>query len=179
MALTPSFASSRISATQSASLPVNSSAFPSIERRGLVPGPVSTRREIVISDGLRPAFSANPRNRIRPVLKRLTVFIGNCGLVPTGYQPWAYLAVRRSAGPLSPPTQIGIGFCTGFGMNTTSSNFTYLPENFGNSAVQSFLAGIHPFVGDLAAVVERRRADRFEFFGHQPTPMPSVSRPLD
>src|SRR5207244_1032569 len=71
------------------------------------PGPVSTRKAMAISFGSRPAFSAKPCMRARPVLKRLTVFIGNCGFVPTGYQPWPYLTVRRNAGPLSPPTQIG------------------------------------------------------------------------
>src|ERR1051325_1238299 len=108
---------------------------------------VSTRKAMAISFGLRPDFSANPCMRARPLLKRLTVFIGNCGLVPTEYQPWAYLTVRRSAGPLSPPTQIGIGFCTGLGVNTTSSKITYLPVNFGDSAVQSSLqAAIHSSV---------------------------------
>ena len=168
-----------MSFTQSASPPVNISASPSIERRGRVPGPVSTRKAMAISFGSRPAFSAKPCMRARPVLKRLTVFIGNCGFVPTGYQPWAYLTVRRSAGPLSPPTQIGIGFCTGLGVNTTSSNFTYLPENFGNSAVQSSLqAAIHssvtcPRSSNGAAPIASNSSR------HQPTPIPSVSRPLD
>src|ERR1051325_8606639 len=44
---------------------------------------VSTRKAMAISFGLRPDFSANPCMRARPLLKRLTVFIGNCGLVPT------------------------------------------------------------------------------------------------
>src|ERR1700731_760677 len=35
---------------------------------------------------------------------------------------------------------------------------------FGKLGGPEFLAGIHPFVGNLAAVVERRRADRLEFF---------------
>ena len=117
--------------------------------------------------------------RAKPALNRLTVFIGNCGLVPTGYQPWAYFTVRRSAGPLSPPTQIGIGFCTGFGVNTTSSKFTYFPENFGSSAVHnSRQAAIHssvtyPRSSNGAAPIASNSSR------HQPTPMPSVSRPFD
>src|SRR5207237_1961117 len=78
--------------------------------------------------GSRPPFRSNCGWSAGACSNELTVFIGNCGLVPTGYQPWAYLTVRRSAGLLSPPTQIGIGFCTGLGVNTTSSNFTYLLE---------------------------------------------------
>src|SRR5262249_56942821 len=92
--------------------------------------------------GSRPNFAASSRSFAAPPLNRVSVSIGNCGLVPIGYHASAYLAVRRSAGPLSPPTQIGIDFCTGFGVNTTSSNFTDLPSNFGSFFDHSSLHAI-------------------------------------
>ena len=129
--------------------------------------------------GSRPAFSQAPRKRSICFSKRLTVFIGNWGLVPTGYQPCAYRAVRRKAGALSPPTQIGMGFCAGFGLKVTSSNFTYFPSNFGYSAVQSsWQAAIHSSVTEprssKGAAPMASNSSR-----HQPTPMPRVRRPLD
>ena len=98
-----------------------------------------------------------------PALKRLSVFIGNCGLVPTGYQHRHSARCGATPGALSPPTQIGIGCCTGFGVNTTSENFTYLPSKRGSSFGPQLLAGRHPFVSDMAAIVERRGVDRLEF----------------
>ncbi|SVB12725.1 uncharacterized protein METZ01_LOCUS165579, partial [marine metagenome] len=48
--------------------------------------------------------------------------MGKVGLEPRGYQPSANSAVRRRAGRLSPPTQMGgWGFCTGFGRKLMSS----------------------------------------------------------
>jgi hypothetical protein len=87
--------------------------------------------------------------------------------------------VRRKSGPLSPPTQIGIGFCTGFAVKSTSSNLTYFPENLGKSAVQSSLhTSIHSSVTCLrssnGAAPVASNSSR-----HQPTPIASVRRPLD
>jgi hypothetical protein len=87
--------------------------------------------------------------------------------------------VRRSAGALSPPTQIGIGFCTGLGVKTTSSKLTYLPLNFGASADHSsWHAAIHSSVtlprSSNGAAPMASNSSR-----HQPTPMPKVRRPLE
>ena len=87
--------------------------------------------------------------------------------------------MRRSAGALSPPTQIGIGCCTGFGVNTTSENFTYLPSKRGSSFDHSSLqAIIHssvtwPRSSNGAAAIASNSSR------HQPTPMPRVRRPFD
>src|SRR5436305_8170225 len=97
-----------MSFTQSASPPVN--IFASLPWSGAASSRASENAQGDADFlGVAPAFSAKLCSRARPLLKRLTGFIGNCGLVPTGYQPWAYLTVRRSAGPLSQPTRIGIG----------------------------------------------------------------------
>src|SRR6185437_1387773 len=55
----------------------------------------------------------SPTSWSLPPLNRSRVSSRKAGLVPIGYQPSPSLAVRRRAGPLSPPTQIGTRCCTG------------------------------------------------------------------
>src|SRR5277367_2614289 len=132
-----------------------------------------------IAAGSRPAFAVRSRNLTAPAFNRVSVSIGNCGLVPMGYHASAYFAVRRIAGPLSPPTQIGIDACTGFGVNTTSENFTYFPSNDGSSFDHNSLQTIihssvtWPRSSNGGALITSNSSL------HQPAPIPSVSRPFD
>src|SRR5678816_2649320 len=88
----------------------------------------------------RPASRVSLRNRSMPAVRRLRLSIGKAGLLGIGYQASPYLAVRRSAGPDSPPTQIGMPpFCAGLGAKVILSNFTNSPENLGLSLVHSSL----------------------------------------
>ena len=84
------------------------------------------------------------------------------GLVPIGYQASPSLAVRRIAGPLSPPTQIGTRFWTGRGWKKMLENLAYLPLKLGFSLLHSSRQARMVFVGDGAALVERLGADRLE-----------------
>ena len=54
-----------------------------------------------------PMASTASGSRATCALKRARLSSGLAGLVPIGYQASPSCAVRRSAGPLSPPTQIG------------------------------------------------------------------------
>ena len=168
-----------MSPTKSAAPPVNSLRSPSTVPFGCASGLDETRYASATADGSRPAFSVRSRSFATPALNRVSVSIGNCGLVPIGYHASPYFAVRRSAGPLSPPTQIGIDFCTGFGVNTTSENFTYLPSNFGSSFAHSSLQTIihssvtAPRSSNGGAPIASNSSL------HQPAPIPSVSRPFD
>src|SRR5262249_57125502 len=66
--------------------------------------------------GSRPASAVSWRSRAMPAVSRLRLSIGKAGLLGIGYQASPYLAVRRRAGPDSPPTQIGMPpFCAGLG----------------------------------------------------------------
>src|SRR5437764_2293224 len=88
----------------------------------------------------RPASRVSLRSRSMPAVRRLRLSIGKAGLLGIGYQASPYLAVRRSAGPDSPPTQIGMPpFCVGLGAKVILSKATYWPENFGRSLVHSSL----------------------------------------
>src|ERR1019366_3082001 len=177
--VTPMSRSALMSPAKSAAPPVNSLRCPSTVPFGCASGLDDTRYASDTAFGSRPAFSVMPRNFAAPALKRSSVSIGNCGLVPIGYHASPYFAVRRMAGPLSPPIQIGIDFCTGFGGNSTSLNFTYLPSNFGASLVQSSLQTIMN-----SSVTAPRSANgsapmAMNSSSHQPAPMPSVNRPFD
>src|ERR1700704_1775937 len=72
-----------------------------------------------------------------PPWNRFSVSRRNFGLVPIGYQASPSQAVRRNAGPLSPPTQIGTRFCTGRGWKKMFEKFAYLPLKRGFSSVHS------------------------------------------
>src|SRR5436309_1093950 len=79
-------------------------------------GDTVTRKVNGTALGSRPAAVTILRGLGASVWKRLRLSSGFCGLVPIGYQASPRRAVRRNAGPLSPPTQIGGGgYCWGFG----------------------------------------------------------------
>ena len=138
---------------------------------GLVRQAVALAREahrdadrLRIAAGLAPSAGAAARRRRSA---RLRLSSGKAGLLGIGYQASPILAVRRSAGPDSPPTQIGMPpFCAGLGAKVILSNFTYSPEKLGLSFVHSSLEGGDVFVGHLAALVEGRRAERLELLLH-------------
>src|SRR5262249_56041918 len=88
-------------------------------------------------------------------------------------------AVRRKAGPLSPPTQIGTRFCTGRGWKKMFEKLAYLPLKVGFSSVHSTRQ---------AAIVSSVTAPRSSKASvpiastsslHHPTPIPQVRRPSE
>src|SRR5436305_13617397 len=72
-----------------------------------------------------------------PPSNRFSVSSRLRGLVPIGYQASPSRAVRRIAGPLSPPTQIGTRFCTGRGWKKILEHLAYLPLKLGVSLLHS------------------------------------------
>src|SRR6202012_4676103 len=73
-------------------------------------------------------------------VRRFRLSIGKAGLFGIGYQASPYLAVRRSAGPDSPPTQIGMPpFCAGLGAKAILAKLTNLPAKRGVWLVHSSL----------------------------------------
>src|ERR1700675_1461348 len=97
-----------------------------------------------------------------------------------GYQASASRPARRSATGLSPPTQMGgCGFCSGLGAKATLAKLQYLPANVGLSLVHSSLK---------ARIYSSVTAPRLSYGGApiasnssriQPTPQPTMSRPLE
>ena len=109
-------------------------------------------------------FYRLPGNRSSLFLNRLTVFMGKLRICPDRIP-----TMRVTSGPpqrrgrFRRRPRSGSAFAPASDMNVTSSNFTYLPSNFGYSAVKSsWHAAIHSSVTGTA-VVERRGADRLEF----------------
>ena len=101
------------------------------------------------------------------------------GLVPIGYQASPSRAVRRIAGPLSPPTQIGTRFCTGRGWKKIFENLAYLPLKLGfslvhNSRQTAIVSSVTAPRSSNGSVPIASNSSR-----HQPTPMPQVKRPSD
>ena len=101
------------------------------------------------------------------------------GFVPIGYQASPSRAVRRIAGPLSPPTQIGTRFCTGRGWKKMFENSAYLPLKLGFSLVHSsrqtaIVSSVTAPRSSNGSVPIASNSSR-----HQPTPMPQVNRPSD
>ena len=124
----------------------------------------------------RHAIGQSDVRRIAPGLLGHAAQLGDAGLeaasaCPSGIAGWCRSDTRRrrsSRCAASPDrsrrrSRSGSAVCTGLGGNSTSENFTYLPSNFGVIGGPQLLAHHHPFVGHVAAVVERRRADRLEF----------------
>ena len=95
-----------------------------------------------------------------------------------GNQTSAWRAARLSAGPLSPPVQIGgCGRCTGFGSKTMPSKAANSPAMAGFSSVQSVLNA------SRYSPVTRPRASKSgapmasNSSRSQPAPMPRSMRP--
>src|SRR5687768_4340088 len=133
-----------------------------------------------MEDGLRPASCAWCLTVAAKSANRAGVPTGNRGLLPMGYQASASRPARRSATGLSPPTQMGgCGFCTGLGAKATLAKRQYVPANVGLSLVHSSLK---------ARMYSSLTAPRLSYGGApmasnssriQPTPQPTMSRPLE
>ena len=99
--------------------------------------------------------------------------------MPIGYQASASLAVRRIAGPLSPPTQIGTRCWTGRGWKKMLVNLAYLPSKLGfsfdhNSRQTAIVSSVTAPRSSNGSVPIASNSSL-----HQPTPIPQVSRPSD
>src|SRR6516225_9277369 len=117
--------------------------------------------------------------RSYPARNRSSVSSRFCGLVPIGYQASPRVEVRRIAGPLSPPTQIGTLLCTGSGRKNTFENLAYLPLKLGFSLVHSsrhtaIVSSVTAPRSGKGSVPIASNSSR-----HQPTPIPQVNRPSD
>jgi hypothetical protein len=88
-----------------------------------------------------------------PAARRLRLSSGKDGLVPIGYQASAYFAVRRSAGPDSPPTQIG-GRRAGLGTNIRLSKSRVFAVEARLIGGPEFLEDGEVFIRHLAALGE-------------------------
>ena len=105
---------------------------------------------------------------------------GKRGLLPIGYQVSPYRAVRRNAGPLSPPIHIGgYGFCRGLGRKLMFLNWTNSPSNTGSSSVHSILNACR-----YSSVTRPRWSNggapsASNSSRIQPAPTPSVIRPCE
>ena len=130
--------------------------------------------------GSRPASAVIFRRRATWALKRTRLSSGLAGLVPIGYQASPMRAVRRSAGPLSPPTQIGgCGFCTGLWAKTMLSKETCLPLKRGASLVQSSMKASMYSSVTLPRWAKSGASIASNSSFSQPAPMPTVRRPPD
>src|SRR5260370_21573809 len=117
--------------------------------------------------------------RSKPACNRASVSSRFRGLVPIGYQASPSRAVRRIAGPLSPPTHTGIRCCTGRGWKKTFENLAYLPLKLGFSLLHSSRQ-----TAIVSSVTAPRSANgsvpiASNSSWHQPTPMPQMKRPSD
>src|SRR5262249_54865706 len=89
-------------------------------------------------------------------------------LEPMGYHAAATRAARRSAGPPSPPTQIGGGGrCPRLGAETKVFDFFFPAGKSGGPPLPHKAEGARVFIGPRAALGERRRDDGIEL-GLQP-----------
>ena len=117
--------------------------------------------------GSRPAFSDTRCRRSTPSFRRAGVLSGMVWLFDPGYQASPNLTVRRSAGALSPPTQIGrCGLAAGFGSNITLSNFAYLPSSAGRGSSHNARHAVRYSSVTAPRLLERRRAKGVEFLPH-------------
>ncbi len=170
--------SALMSAATSAGGPANRRCSPSPACGGAVSPNTVTRKLRPTALGSRPASAVILRRRATWVLKRVRLSSGFCGLVPIGYHASPMRAARRSAGPLSPPTQIGgCGFCTGFGSKPILENRTCLPSNFGASLVQSSTKARTYSSVTVPRASKSGASMASNSSRIQPAPIPSVSRP--